>query len=163
MWLYRSIRFAVILLRVTLEGGGPQLTADQYHPFIWCQDSRWRGGGSVPISLSTSSPASSILRLRSPSRIVLIARPSLRMSSWSLAGYRRAENLLLKILHLATDIHAFFRASLDLGSGTALLRAVKSLTSLVGGVGGRRGSHLRLLSYLECSLRGKTRRHPRTN
>ena len=58
------------------------------------------------------------------------------MRDWSRAGYRRAENLVLTSLQLASKIQALFLASLSIGFGIALCRAAKSLYYLVGVVGG---------------------------
>ena len=147
--------------RVTPAGGRAWSTAVRSHIFIRCQASRW-SGESNPNSFSTSFPASSVRRLLSPFKLATIAWPNHRMCNWSLAGYRRAETLLSTSLHAASKIYAFFRASRALGFGTALCRAVKSPSSLVGVVGGRRGSRLRLPRYSECFLRGALRRQPST-
>ena len=151
----------MIRLRVTRAGGGARSTSARYYPFIWCQDSCWRGG-SNPSNRSTSSPSSSILHLWSPFRLALMERPSLRMSYRSLAGYWSKETLSSTSLHVATKIHAFFQASLALGFATALRRPVKVPYSLVGVVGGRRGSRLLLPRYSDCSLRGAPQWHLRT-
>ena len=84
------------------------------------------------------------------------------MREWSLVGSRRAETLLSTSLHMVSDIHTFFRASLNLGFKTALRRSAKSPSSLVGVVRGWRGDCLILLRYLEYFLRSALRRHPRT-
>ena len=108
------------------------------------------GGGSAPSIRSISLPASSVHRYLYPLRLALIARPSHWMWSWSLAGSRSADNILLKILHVSSNIHAFFLASRALGLGMALRRATKSLSSIVGIVGGRRGKCVRLPRYSVC-------------
>ena len=58
------------------------------------------------------------------------------------------------ILHVYSEIRAFFLASWALGFWMALLRAAKSPSSLVGVVGVWRSICVRLLRYLVCSFRG---------
>ena len=49
------------------------------------------------------------------------------------------ETLLSTSLHVASKIHVFFLASRAWGFGTALQRAAKIPSSLIGEVGGRKG------------------------
>ena len=152
-WQYSPIHSAVICLRVTRSGSGTRSAAALYHPFIWCQDSLWRGG-SAPSSFSISSPASSFRRLLSPLRLVLIMRHRRRMRAWSLAVPLRAETLSFTSLHVYANIHVFFLSSQAFGLGVALFRTAKSLSSLVEVVGGRRGVPVLRPRYLVFSLRG---------
>ena len=161
LYQYRSTCSAMIRSRVTQAGGGTRSTTAQYHPFIQCQASRWSRGSDTS-SRSTSLPASSVLRLRSPINISFIARPNLQIISWSLAGSWRAETLLSASLHVVAEIHTFLRTSLALGFGKTLYRAAKIPSSFVRVVGGRRGGRLLLPRYLECYLRADLKRHPRT-
>ena len=59
-----------------------------------------------------------------------------------LAVSRRAETLSSMILHVATNIHAFFLGSQGLGLGMDLCRAANIPSPFVGVVGGRRGGAL---------------------
>ena len=68
----------------------------------------------------------------------------------------------MTILHMASKIHAFFLASCASGFGTALRRAAKILSTLVGAVGGRREIPLSPLRYLAYSLSGDVWRQHRT-
>ena len=77
-------------------------------------------------------------------KAALIRSTTLR--ACSLVESRNAETILLTILQVAAKIHAFFRAYLDLGFGVALRRSAKSPSPLIGVVGGRRVSRLRLPS-----------------
>ena len=70
-----------------------------------------------------------------------------------IAGSRRAKTLLSTSLHVATKIHSFLRDSHARTFGTALRRATKILSSLVGSVGSQRGSFFRPLRYRMCSFR----------
>ena len=83
-----------------------------------------------------------------PFKLAAIARPNLRMRDLSFVGSQRAETLLLKSLHVASEIHAFFLASRAGGFGTALRRSAKIPFSLVGAVGGQRGGRLGPPKYL---------------
>ena len=107
MYWYRSTRSAVIRSSLTQAGGGAGSTASRYHPFIRCQASWW-SGESNPGSRFTSSSASSVLRLRSPFNIALMAQSNLRMILWYLVGSHQEETLSLTILHMVVEIHAFF-------------------------------------------------------
>ena len=80
---------------------------------------------------------------------------------WSCAGSWRADTLLLMSLHVASNTQEFVLASLDFGSGIALRRAAKSLSSLVRVVRGRRGICVRRLRYSVCYLREALQRHTR--
>ena len=151
----------MIRLRVTRSGGGAWSTAVRYHPFNWCLASWW-SGGSNPISFSTSLPASSDLYILSLFKIDTIARPNLQKRDCSFTGYWRVETLFSASLNTASDIHMFSLASQARGFGTALRRAAKIPSSLVGVVGGWRWSRLRLPNYLAFSLREALRRQPRT-
>ena len=139
----------------------PNYYASIVNPFIWCQDSLWRGGSS-PSSRSISSPASSIHRLLSPLRLVLIERPRHRMRDWYLSRTWRAETLLSMSLRISAGVHAFLLASQAFGLGMVLRRAAESPSSLVGVVRGQRGVCMRRPSYLLYSLMGPLRKHPRT-
>ena len=151
----------MIRSRVTQAGSGACSTAARYHPFNWCQASRW-SGGYYPSSVSTSAPASSDRRLLSPFKIAAIACPNLQIRDWSFAGSRRAETLPSTSLHVASEIHAFSLESRAWVFRTALHKAAKIPSSLVGAFGGRRGSRFRPLRYLACSLKGALQIHPRT-
>ena len=83
------------------------------------------------------------------------------MSFCFCAGVRRAQTLLSTFLHMSIDIHTFFLDSLVFGLGMDLRMASKSLSSLVGVVGGQRGIYVHLPRYLVCSVRGDLRRHHR--
>ena len=153
MGRYRYTLSSVIRVRIARADGGAGLTAAQYHPFIRCQASQWRGG-SVPSSRLASLTASSFRLCLSSHRITLIARSRLRIRAWYLTRSQRVETLLSTSLHVAAEIHAFFRAYLDLYFGRYLHNSVKSLSSLTVVVGVRRGGRLRLPRYSMCSLRG---------
>ena len=155
--MYSYTRSAMIRLSFTQAGGVARSTAAQYQPFNWSQVSRWRWG-SDPSSVSTFFPDSSVCCLLLPFRLAAMASPNLRMRSWSFAGYWRAETFLSTSLHVASEIHAFSLASYAWGFRTALRRSANIPSSLVGAVGGRRGSLLRLPRELSCSLRGDLRR-----
>ena len=99
--------------------------------------------GSAPTSASTSAPASSACRLLSVVKLALMTRPSLLIIVWPFAGSRRAETLLSTSLHVAANIQSFFLASRARAFRTALRKAAKMLSSLVGAFGGRRGSFFR--------------------
>ena len=133
----------MILSRVTREGGGARSTTDRYYLFNPSQAYQWRGR-SDSSSVSIYFPASSVLHLLLPFRLAAIALPNLRIRAWSFTGSCLAENLSSKSIHVNSDIHAFFLASRSWGFGTALRRAAKIPSSLVGAVGGRRGGRLRL-------------------
>ena len=91
-----------------------------------------------------------------------MARPSLQMSVWYFAISRREETLESMSLHVAAKIHEFFRAYRARGFGTALCRAAKIVSSLVGSIGGQRGGFLRPPSYRVFSFREALYRQPRT-
>ena len=74
----------------------------------------------------------------------------------------RTEILVSASLHVDYDIQEFFLASLALGFRTALSKAAKSLSSLIGVVGGQRGIHTSRPKYLAFFLRVTLQRHPRT-
>ena len=120
----------MIRSRLTQAGSRERSTAAQYHQFNRCQASRWRGG-SNPSRVSTSFPDSSTRCLLQTFKIVAMACPNLQIRSWYFAGSRRAETLLSKSLHVASEIHTFFLASHAWGFGTALRRATNILSSLV--------------------------------
>ena len=151
----------MICLRVTQAGGGARSTTALYHPLFRCQASRW-SGGSDPISVSTYAPTSSALCFLSSCNFAFMARPNLQINVSYYAIYRHAEKLLSTSLHVTADIHMFFLAPWDCGFGTALSRAAKIPSSLVGEVGGWRDSQLRPSRYLAWSLRGALCRQPRT-
>ena len=156
MWQYRLNRSAMIRFRVTQVGCGARLNSALYHPFIQFQASFWRGG-STPSSFSLTLPYSSAFCCQFPFRLALIAWPRHRRKVW----LRRAETLFLMSLHLSSKIQSFFLASCVFGFGVALWRAAKSLSFLVGEVGGQRWRRVLFLRYLLCFLRGVLRRHPR--
>ena len=79
------------------------------------------------------------------------------MMDWSLAGSRHAETLFLMRLHMDSDIQVFFPASPSFSFGIYLRRAVKSLYSLIGVVGVRKGSHVHLPRYSAFSFRSCSR------
>ena len=66
------------------------------------------------------------------------------------------------IIHVSYKIHTFFLDSCDFGLEIALHRYLKSPSSLIEVVGGRRGSRVIRPRYLVCYFRGALRRHPRT-
>ena len=152
MWQYIATRSAVIRLRVNQEGGGARSATPLYHPFIWCYASLWRGGSDARNS-SISPPSVSSRYRRSAVKIALIWMLRRQIRPRSRAGSWRSETLMLTILHMSTDIHAFFLASRALEFGSALHRAMKSPSYLVGVVGDRRGIRVRRLRYFVCSLR----------
>ena len=133
--------------------GGARSTAAQYRPFYRRQASRWRGG-SDRSSVFIFLPASSSRLLLSPFKIYAMVRPNLRIRAWSFAGSWRTKTIPSTILHVASKINAFFLATRAWGFGTALHRAAKILFSLVGAVGGWRGSCLCPPRCLACPLRG---------
>ena len=65
-------------------------------------------------------------------------------------------------LHVASEIHAFLLASCAFGSRIYLCRDAKRQSYIIGVVGGQRGSRVRRLRYLVCSLKGSLQSHPRT-
>ena len=119
-------------------GGSARSNTALYHPFIRCQASPCRGG-SAPIRLSISSPVSSVHRLLSPLRPVLIAQTRRQIRDWYLAGPLHKDTLSSTNLHVSTNAHAFFLASRDFDLGMAFHRAAKSLSSLVRVVRGPEG------------------------
>ena len=153
----------MICSSVTWAGGRARSTAALYHPLILCHAS-WIKGGSAPAPTiaSTSAPASSTCRLLSDVKLALMARPRLLMMVWPFAGSWRAETLSTTRLHVSAEIHSFFCASCARGFGTALRRSEKILSSLVGSVGGQRGSFFRPPRYHMCSVREAVCRKPRT-
>ena len=160
-YLYSSTRSAVIRSTVAQAGSGARLTAALYHHFNRYHTSRGIGG-SAPSSCSTSAPAVSNLCLLSIFMLALISQLSLQIRVWSFSGLCCAGILSLTSLHVSSDLHQLFLLSLAYDFGTALRRAAKILSSRVGADGGRRGSHLRPVSYFLCSLSGVLRRHPST-
>ena len=159
--MYSAILSAVIRSRVTQAGGGARWTAAVYHPLIRCHDS-WIKGGSAPTSASNYAPTSSARCLISVFKLALMARSSLLTIVWTFSVSRRAETLLSTSLRVAAEIHSFLLAYHTRGFGTALCRAAKILSSLVGSVSSRRGSFFRPLRYRMCSLREALLRKPRT-
>ena len=151
-YLYSATLSAVIRSSIAQAGGGARSTAALYHPWILCQAS-WIRGGSTPISASTSAPASSARRLRSSAKLSLIARPIRILSACPFAGSRRVETLSSTSLHVSSEIHSFRLPSRTFAFGTALCRAAKASSSLVGVVGGLRGHFFRPPRYLLCYVR----------
>ena len=162
-WKYRSTRSTVIRSRVTQSGGGTQLTIALYHPFIMCRDSLWRRSMLPVTALSNLPlPPSSAPHLLFPLRLALIAWTRRCMRVWFCDRPGSAENLSSTSLHMSAEIHTLFLDSHVFGFWMYLRRAAKSLSSLVGVDGGRRGIHIRHRRYLVCHLRGYLQRHPRT-
>ena len=130
------------------------MTAALYHP-LSCLQASFGFGGSAPINVSTYSPAISTLLFISPLRLAAIAWLSLQIFAYTLAPCR-TETLSLMSLHISSDIHSFVLRSLTCGFGTALRRAAKMPSSLVGLVGGLSGSFLRPPELLNMLLLGGT-------
>ena len=119
-------------------------------------------GRSAFTRASTSAPALSARLLLSAAKLFCTAFLIRRMYAVPYRGSRRAETLSSMSLHVSAKIQAFCLASHVFALGTALRRAAKSSSILVGFTGGLTGHRFRPPRYRFVSDRGALGRQPRT-